>query len=149
MMLLLALNLATPVRAQWTPTSGPQGADLRGLFVQGSRLFAGTSAGIYVSSNNGATWTLANTGVAPNTTATLAAGSCDKAIKLYSVAQRSCVASLPLYEGKPEGYEQEIRLLRFAPDGNLLVAALGDGSIRFFRALPFSVTDAPENRQRL
>lgn len=81
--------------------------------------------------------------------ATLAAGSCDKAIKLYSVAQRSCVASLPLYEGKPEGYEQEIRLLRFAPDGNLLVAALGDGSIRFFRALPFSVTDAPENRQRL
>jgi eukaryotic-like serine/threonine-protein kinase len=81
--------------------------------------------------------------------ATLAAGSCDKAIKLYNVAQRSCVASLPLYAGTPEGYEQEVRLLRFAPDGNLLVAALGDGSIRFFRALPFSVTDAAENRPDL
>ena len=32
--------------------------------------------------------------------------------------------------------------MKFSPDGNILAAALGDGTLRFFRAAPFSVTDA-------
>ena len=74
---------------------------------------------------------------------TLAAGSCDKQIILNSVPLRRTVANLPLYIGEPKGYEQEVRLLRFSPDGNILAAALGDGTVRFFRAAPFSETDAP------
>ena len=72
---------------------------------------------------------------------TLASGSCDKEIILCSVPLRKYVAGLPLYVGSPKGYEQEIRLLRFSPDGNILAAALGDGTMRFFRAAPFSETD--------
>ena len=73
---------------------------------------------------------------------TLAAGSCDKEIILCSVPLRRHVASLPLYVGAPKGFEQEVRLLRFSPDGNILAAGLGDGTVRFFRAAPFSETDA-------
>ena len=73
---------------------------------------------------------------------TLAAGSCDKEIILCSVPLRKYVAGLPLYVGWPKGYEQEVRLLRFSPDGNILAAGLGDGTVRFFRAAPFSETDA-------
>ena len=73
---------------------------------------------------------------------TLAAGSCDKQIILCSVPLRRAVAFLPLYVGLPKGYEQEVRLLRFSPDGNILAAGLGDGTVRFFRAAPFSQTDA-------
>ena len=76
---------------------------------------------------------------------TLAAGSCDKEIILCSVPLRHHVASLVLYTGVPKGYEQEVRLLKFSPDGNLLAAALGDGTVRFFRAAPFSETDRVKN----
>jgi len=73
---------------------------------------------------------------------TLAAGSCDKEIILCNLTLRRHVGSLALYSGTPQGYEQEVRALRFSPDSNILAAALGDGSVRFFRAAPFSVTDA-------
>lgn len=72
---------------------------------------------------------------------TLAAGSCDKEIILCSVPLRRHVAGLALYVGTPKGFEQEVRVLRFSPDGNILAASLGDGTVRFFRAAPFSVTD--------
>lgn len=72
---------------------------------------------------------------------TLASGSCDKSIFLCSVPLRRYLAHLWLYQGLPQGYEQEVRLLRFSPDNTVLAAALGDGSVRFFRADPFSVTD--------
>jgi WD40 repeat protein len=78
---------------------------------------------------------------------TLAAGSCDKEIILCSIPLRRHVASLPLYVGEPKGYEQEVRLLRFSPDSNLLAAALGDGTVRFFRAAPFAVTDTASARR--
>jgi WD40 repeat protein len=73
---------------------------------------------------------------------TLAAGSCDKEIILCSVPLRKYVAGLPLYAGLPKGYQEEVRLLRFSPDGNILAAALGDGTVRFFRGAPFGETDA-------
>ena len=41
--------------------------------------------------------------------------------------------------------QQEVRSLRFSPDGNILAAGLGDGTLRFFRAAPFSETDQGQN----
>jgi eukaryotic-like serine/threonine-protein kinase len=76
---------------------------------------------------------------------TLAAGSCDKEIILCSVPLLRHVAGLSLYTGIPKDYTQEVRLLRFSPDGNILAVGLGDGSVRFFRAAPFSVTDADKH----
>jgi WD40 repeat protein/predicted Ser/Thr protein kinase len=80
---------------------------------------------------------------------TLAAGSCDKEIIICSVPLRRHVAGLQLYVGLPGDYSQEVRLLRFSPDGNILAAGLGDGSVRFFRAAPFSETDANVSPKRL
>ena len=72
---------------------------------------------------------------------TLASGSCDKAVQLFSVPLGRELINLRLYEGVPEGYEQEVRMLRFSPDGNVLAAALGDGTVRFFRAATFAESD--------
>jgi WD40 repeat protein len=72
---------------------------------------------------------------------TLAAGSCDKAVILCSVPLRRVVLNLWLYVGVPLGYEQEVRFLKFSPDGNVLAAALGDGTLRLFRAATLSECD--------
>jgi eukaryotic-like serine/threonine-protein kinase len=77
---------------------------------------------------------------------TLAAGSCDKAVILCSVPLRRVVLNLWTYVGVPLGYEQEVRFLKFSPDGNALAAALGDGSLRLFRAATLSETDRVESR---
>ena len=69
---------------------------------------------------------------------TLAAGSCDKEIILCSVPLRRQVAGLTLYVGVPKGYEQEVRLLRLSPDGNLLAAARA----RRFRRAKIKITTA-------
>jgi ligand-binding sensor domain-containing protein len=49
--------------AQWQQTSGPTGGIVNCLTVMGSNLFAGTNGGIYVSTNNGTSWTSAKTGL--------------------------------------------------------------------------------------
>jgi WD40 repeat protein len=72
---------------------------------------------------------------------TLAAGSCDKAVILCSVPLRRVVLNLWTYVGVPAGYEQEVRFLRFSPDGNVLAAALGDGTLRLFRAATLNESD--------
>lgn len=59
---------AAEAHAQWVQTAGPLGADLRALFVVGPNLYAGTSAGAFVTSNNGATWTEINSGITPYST---------------------------------------------------------------------------------
>ena len=74
---------------------------------------------------------------------TLAAGSCDKAVILCSVPLRRVVLNLWLYVGVPVGYEQEVRFLKFSPDGNVLAAALGDGTLRLFRAATLDECDRP------
>ena len=76
---------------------------------------------------------------------TLAAGSCDKTIMLYSVPLRRKVGGLPMYVGVPKGFEQEVRVLQFSPDSNILAAGLGDGTVRFFRAASLSDTDTPSS----
>jgi WD40 repeat protein/serine/threonine protein kinase len=75
---------------------------------------------------------------------TLASGSCDKSVILCSVPLRRFLTQIKFYNGQPQGYEQEVRRLRFSPDGNLLTAILGDGTLRFLHAAPLSVTDAPD-----
>ena len=52
------------VHAQWAKTSGPPGINVNVFFDNGSLLYAGTSSkGVFRSSDNGATWTVANVGL--------------------------------------------------------------------------------------
>lgn len=49
--------------AQWVQTNGPDGGEIHALAVSGSNLFAGTSSGIFLSTDNGSSWTAINTGL--------------------------------------------------------------------------------------
>ncbi|MEX0601758.1 MAG: regulator, partial [Bacteroidota bacterium] len=64
---LLALLAATsihPLFAQWVQTNGPYGGFVRSLAVSGTNLFAGTDGGgVFLSTNNGTSWTQVNTGL--------------------------------------------------------------------------------------
>ncbi len=62
--LLLALTSAPAARAQWVQTNGPyEGSDVHDLAVIGTNLFAGTNGGVYLSTDNGASWTLDTMGM--------------------------------------------------------------------------------------
>jgi hypothetical protein len=50
-------------KAQWTPTGGPYGGPVTAFALSGSNILAGTHAGVYLSGNNGTTWTPVNTGL--------------------------------------------------------------------------------------
>ena len=60
--LLTALSWSTSL-AQWIQTSGPSGGAIRALAVIGTNLFAGTSGGVFLSMDNGTTWTAVNSGL--------------------------------------------------------------------------------------
>ncbi len=50
--------------AQWQQTNGPYGGYVYALAVSGTNLFAGTSSGgVFLSTNNGTSWTAVNTGL--------------------------------------------------------------------------------------
>src|SRR5262245_2860893 len=59
----LAFSPASPLFAQWTPTSGPLGADVRSTLTTPGRIFAGTSSGVFASTDNGVTWNPVNSGL--------------------------------------------------------------------------------------
>jgi ligand-binding sensor domain-containing protein len=65
--LALAIVLLSPfASAQWVPTNGPNGVDIRCVAPSGPNLFAGTYGnGVYLSTNNGASWTAFNTDLPP------------------------------------------------------------------------------------
>jgi photosystem II stability/assembly factor-like uncharacterized protein len=46
------------LRAQWQPTNGPDGGGGYGIVKLGSRLFASTFSGVYISDDNGDSWRL-------------------------------------------------------------------------------------------
>ncbi len=48
---------------QWTQTNGPYGGNVRTLAVSGTNLYAGTTGGIFLSTDNGTNWTPVNTGL--------------------------------------------------------------------------------------
>ena len=49
--------------AQWVQSSGPGGAIVQCFAVSGLNLFAGTTRGIYLSADNGASWDAVNNGL--------------------------------------------------------------------------------------
>jgi photosystem II stability/assembly factor-like uncharacterized protein len=61
----VAFGLASTLHAQWTPSSGPLGPDLRALFLDAGTLYAGTSVGVFTTTPTGTTWTEMNSGMAP------------------------------------------------------------------------------------
>jgi len=62
-----AINI-TPLLAQWVQTNGPYGGYVISFAVSGTNLFAGTyGGGIFLSTNNGTSWTASSTGLPPNT----------------------------------------------------------------------------------
>jgi len=67
--LALVIGLLCPfASAQWVQTNGPNGVDIRCVARSGPNLFAGTyGSGVYLSTNNGASWTAVNTGLEPYT----------------------------------------------------------------------------------
>lgn len=57
--------------AQWTQTSCPAGSNVLSFAVSGSNLFAGVNGGyVYVTPDNGATWTLSSVGLPSNASVT-------------------------------------------------------------------------------
>jgi hypothetical protein len=49
--------------AQWTQANGPYDGAIAALAVSGTNLYAGGSGGVFLSSNNGTSWTAVNTGL--------------------------------------------------------------------------------------
>jgi hypothetical protein len=68
---LIALALFAPddyAFSQWVQTNGPYGGTVLSFAVSpngagGTNLFAGTSVGVFLSTNNGTSWTAVNTGL--------------------------------------------------------------------------------------
>jgi len=65
--LLVMFSLFTNINssfAQWVQTNGPGGGNVLSLAVNGTNLFAGTyGGGVFLSTNNGTSWTTVNTGL--------------------------------------------------------------------------------------
>ncbi|MFA6472089.1 MAG: regulator, partial [Candidatus Latescibacterota bacterium] len=64
---LLSLGfIGKPLEAQtgWVQTNGPYGARIMCFAVSGTNIFAGNyNGGVFLSTNNGASWTAVNTGL--------------------------------------------------------------------------------------
>src|ERR1035437_8893370 len=59
------------LQAQWVQTNGPYGGFIYSLTVSGTNLFAGTNAGVYLSTNNGTSWVAVNNGLMTRNVMTL------------------------------------------------------------------------------
>jgi hypothetical protein len=69
---LVCLLMHSPLHAQWFLTDGPTGGTVRCLAIGATSLFAGTdSGGVYRSTDNGASWSVANTGLAGKTVSSI------------------------------------------------------------------------------
>ena len=65
--LLVVFSIFTttsPLHAQWIQTNGPYGGFINCFAVSGTNLFAGTTrGGVFLSTNNGTSWSAVNTGL--------------------------------------------------------------------------------------
>ena len=69
---LLSLMHAGVAHAQWVQTNGPYGGMIISFAVSGTNLFAGTGGGVFLSTNNGTSWTEVNNGLTNTHVYTLA-----------------------------------------------------------------------------
>jgi photosystem II stability/assembly factor-like uncharacterized protein len=53
---VILIQLSGNARAQWIQTNGPYGAKIRTFALSGSKLFTGTSGGVFSSTDNGKSW---------------------------------------------------------------------------------------------
>ena len=59
LLLVALINLNSLVNAQWQPSNGPMGGGGINSFASaGSKIFAGTLNGVYLSVDNGDSWKL-------------------------------------------------------------------------------------------
>jgi len=66
---IVVLLGAQSLQAQWIQTNGPYGGGIRCFAVDGFNLFAGTrDGGVFLSTNNGTSWTAVNTGLTNTST---------------------------------------------------------------------------------
>ena len=66
--------MTNELTAQWVQTNGPYGGDITCFAVDNTTIFAGTySGGVYLSTNNGQSWTAAKAGLINTNTRVLAA----------------------------------------------------------------------------
>ena len=71
--LALGLVILSPCApGQWVQTNGPIGGVVTCFAVSGTNLFAGTEGGVFLSTNNGASWAAVNTGLANTPVTSLA-----------------------------------------------------------------------------
>ena len=62
--LLAFFGLSSLVNAQWQQTNGPYGGNINCIASDGTNIFAGTNGqGVFLSSNNGSSWTAVNNGL--------------------------------------------------------------------------------------
>jgi photosystem II stability/assembly factor-like uncharacterized protein len=61
--LALIVCFATTISAQWQPTTGIYGGNVYCSAANNSNIFIGTRSGVYLSTNNGATWAFASNGL--------------------------------------------------------------------------------------
>ena len=55
------------IQAQWVQTNGPLGGPVHSIVISGTNIFAGTDGGgVYLSNNNGTSWTSVNSGLTNN-----------------------------------------------------------------------------------
>ena len=66
LIILALICFAYFANAQWQQTNGPYGVQIYSIVTSGNTIFAGTSSGLYKSSNNGSSWTLITNGVLEN-----------------------------------------------------------------------------------
>ena len=68
LLLFSILCFGGTAHSQWTQTNGPYGGTVNCFAVSGTNLFAGISGGgVFLSTNNGTSWTAVNTGLPANT----------------------------------------------------------------------------------
>ena len=92
---LLTIVLYSNVNAQWIQTNGPYGGEIISFAVLGSDLFTGTyGGGVFVSTNNGTSWTAVNSGLTKTSIKALAVSGTD----LFTGTQQYLVWRRPLSE---------------------------------------------------
>lgn len=68
-LLIVFVTIAFKSNAQWTQTNGPGGGNTMSFLYDGGNLYAGSYlGGIFLSTNNGGSWSAVNNGLPPNCT---------------------------------------------------------------------------------